>query len=277
MIRFLFRYPWLVADKYVIFNNLRRAAISKYFIYPLNHFFILVAAHRIVLELGCGVGACGLMLASSAAAASTSPPPPPPLDPPLPKRIILTDGQESTLALTRANVHSLSCWTQGDGKTDSGRWEQSRRQRSRISVHKLLWEDITHCRTFLQEEGLAGKGVDVVIANELMYYNVKADAVLKTATWLLMPGSEEREEGRAKNGLILLAHIFRAAHLPQALSDAAAVSTMCRLMFFFFNCPYCYCPPCPPGYYHMRNVLFILLNLCYLCVLLLSTSIQLGP
>lgn len=169
MVRFLANHPWLVRG-------------------------------RTVVELGCGVGACGLALAARLGAG----------------KVVLTDGQPSTLELTRANAEALGLLQDG-----------------RVSVRRLLFgttglgsdegEDDA-CRALLAEEGLDGAGV--VVGSELMYYNVDPAAVLATAAALVRRGASAEagadENGGVRNGgVILLAHIFRGAHLPQALADAA--------------------------------------------------------
>lgn len=160
---------------------------------------------RTVVELGCGVGACGLALAARLGAG----------------KVVLTDGQPSTLALTRTNAEALGLLQEG-----------------RVSVRRLLFgtpgsggsdDDGAGdaCRALLAEEGLGGEGADVVVGCELMYFNVCPAAVLATAAALVRRGGREEEEAGAAreggdgSGVILLAHIFRGAHLPQALADAA--------------------------------------------------------
>lgn len=180
MVRFLANHPWLVAG-------------------------------RAVVELGCGVGACGLALAARLGSG----------------KVVLTDGQPSTLELTRANAEALGLLRAG-----------------RASVRRLLFatagadgadgDDVDACRGLLAEEGLR-QGADVVVGCELMYYNVDPAAVLATAAALVRrggPEEAEEETGSSSNsgggsggggvGVVLLAHIFRGAHLPQALADAAA-------------------------------------------------------
>lgn len=151
-----------------------------------------------VVELGCGVGALGLAVAGRLGA----------------RRAVLTDGQPSTLELARVNAEALRL-LQGSG--DHGQGEGDPGQ---VSVRRLLFgSGDESCRALLAEEGLDQGGVEVVLGAELMYYNVDPAAVLATAAALIRKASAIGSGDRG--GLILLAHIFRGAHLPQALADAA--------------------------------------------------------
>jgi predicted nicotinamide N-methyase len=171
MVRFLAHHPWLVRGQSVV-------------------------------ELGCGVGACGLALAKRLGA----------------RRVVLTDGQPSTLDLARANAEALGLLNGSQLGLPHV-----------VSVRRLLFgSDPDGFKALLAEEGL-GAGADVVVGNELMYYNVDPAAVLTTAAALLCKGrgdaraAEGGGGGSSGDGLILLAHIFRGAHLPKALADAAEV------------------------------------------------------
>ncbi len=191
---------------------------------------------RSVVELGCGVGACGLAVAGSLGAA----------------RVVLTDGQPSTLVLARANAEALGLLPQSHPHPRSQPQPQSQpRPQSIVSVRRLLFgldgnegggggggDCDGGCRALLAEEGLdADGGADVVVGCELFYYNVDPAAVLATAAALVRrPAASAAAEGGGdgsgggSGGVVLLAHIFRGAHLPQALADAAEVGSVCVMV-----------------------------------------------
>jgi predicted nicotinamide N-methyase len=177
MVRFLAGRPWLVRGKSVV-------------------------------ELGCGVGACGLAVAGRLGAA----------------RVVLTDGQPSTLLLARANAEALGLLL----PQPQPQSQPELQSRGRVSVRRLLF-GTDGCQALLAAEGLdVDGGADVVVGCELMYYNVDPTAVLTTAAALVRraaaaPATAEGNGDGNGDGVILLAHIFRGAHLPQSLADAAEV------------------------------------------------------
>ena len=211
MVRFLYRCPWLVKGQRVV-------------------------------ELGCGVGAVGLLASRLG-----------------PTCVVLTDGRAQTLELTRRNaaafqtlasLSSLSLPTSALPLLSLPTITTSTTPPSlppSLAVHQLQWDSHAAFVDLLKAEKV--DKFDVVIGTELMYYNVDALVALRAATWLLdgrvgegggegegggqneyQEGVDEREknvEGTRRNdseymrGIILLAHIFRDAHLPYTLAAAA--------------------------------------------------------
>jgi len=230
----------------------------------------LVKGQRVV-ELGCGVGAVGLLASRLG-----------------PTCVVLTDGRAQTLELTRRNVaafqasasvsssslvpHSALPLLSIPTLTTSTSTTSTSTPPSlppSLAVHQLQWDSHAAFVDLFQQVDK----FDVVIGTELMYYNVDAMVALRAATWLLDgnvgeggeegggggegekwlrdgrggEGGEEggggekkeqqnevnkcetetsvegtrRKESGSKGGLILLAHIFRDAHLPYTLAAAA--------------------------------------------------------
>lgn len=123
-----------------------------------------------VIELGCGTGVFGLLAFQHSAM----------------KRLVLTDGIADTLRITQQNISHLL---------------PSTTRTAPVTACQLAWdslEDIQAVRTNFNE----GRGYDVVLGCELMYYKTDVHTLLQ-AVWNLC------EEGNEKKGLFIHCHLFR--------------------------------------------------------------------
>eukprot|EP01039_Chlorochromonas_danica_P005845 gene5844-6437_t len=134
-----------------------------------------------VIELGCGTGVFGLLAYQHSVM----------------KRLVLTDGIASTLHITQQNISHLL---------------PSSTRQSPVTACQLAWdnqEDIQAVKKNLNE----GRGYDVVLGCELMYYKTDVHTLLQ-AVWNLCEGDEEEEEEeesdkKKKEGLFIHCHLFR--------------------------------------------------------------------
>ena len=137
MVRFLYRFPWLVKGQRVV-------------------------------ELGCGVGAVGLLASRLG-----------------PRCVVLTDGSVQTLELTRRNVATFQALSPSSPRLSPSSHGNSPALSSppSLAVHKLQWD--SHAAVVDLLDAAKVDRFDVVIGTDLMYYNVDALMVLTAATWLL--------------------------------------------------------------------------------------------
>jgi SAM-dependent methyltransferase len=123
-----------------------------------------------VVELGCGTGIVGLTTLMSSNMAY----------------LLLTDGSEDTLQITNLNIARIL--SEKPIKVD------------KVSCQKLYWGKDEHIEEALQSLPLShGRGFDLVIGCELMYYNTDIPSLVSTVLSLV-----EKE-----TGMFFHCHLFR--------------------------------------------------------------------
>ena len=120
-----------------------------------------------MIELGCGVGAMGLALSQICS------------------KVLLTDGEESTLDIARLNVG----------------------ERENVVIRRLSWEEEGEVERILEEEG----AFDLVVGCDLLYYSVDVEELFRCVLRLIETSS---------SSLFLHSHIIR---LPQGEEELLKV------------------------------------------------------
>lgn len=110
-------------------------------------FYSKLLEGRRIVELGCGVGALGLVGTSQCSSVES---------------LVLTDGEGSTRDLVGANINNIC-------KPD---------QIARVSYSELRWGDSEGIATLIAQQG--GQHFDVAVGCELMYYRTDIAALLDT-------------------------------------------------------------------------------------------------
>ena len=139
--------------------------------------FSFMTERKKVIELGCGTGALGLVGTMNV----------------LPESLVLTDGEEKTVALALKNMNVIDSFSASVSASASSALPS--RLLSRTSCRQLVWGDNIMIADLLNANG---GGFDVAIACELMYY--------RTDVGLLMQTVSDLTSGK---GLFLHAHLFR--------------------------------------------------------------------
>eukprot|EP01035_Chromulina_nebulosa_P026778 gene26778-35100_t len=137
-----------------------------------------IVHYKSVCELGCGVGAFGLV-SNIIGCMST---------------LILTDAEESTLRICRENIlqlrHARPLCSQKNDLTIGS---------SNIYCELLSWSDPKEVFDSLLSQANNGDVVDIAIGCELMYYRTDIQALVAAVLQLVDP----------ENGLFVHSHLFR--------------------------------------------------------------------
>jgi predicted nicotinamide N-methyase len=135
-----------------------------------------------IVELGCGIGLTGLVAAEMSRVLGNGV-----------ERFVLTDGEEKTVELGRANL--------------------SRQADANISFEQMFWEKKA-VEDLLRAE--SSEGFDIVLGADLIYSRVDLAALIKTSKALL------GETRVSRNKIIVFIFLPRVAEFPEQIREACS-------------------------------------------------------